>query len=311
MKKVCYGGIISLFFVMILTNPIIAVSGATKGLLLWFNTIIPTLLPFIILSNLMVSLNIFHYFTFFLAPITKPVLKISKNSNYAIILGMLCGFPMGAKICADLVVSKKISKNEGQYLLLFTNNVSPMFVISYIGSSTLKNESIDFFLLIAIYLTPILISFIFNKWYQNSSETFQYIDIKKTSASKSFDFRIVDEAIMNGFETVTKLGGYIILFSIISSFIQEKIEINLLAKSFILGFVEITTGINYIGLSSLPHYTKTLIICMITSFGGLSSLAQTNSMIKEAGLSIKPYFFSKILTGFLSFFILLILYSFL
>lgn len=86
MKKVYYSIIISLFFILILINPMIAVYGASKGLLLWFHTIIPTLLPFIILSNLMVSLNIFHYFTFFLAPITKPVLGISKNSNYAIIL---------------------------------------------------------------------------------------------------------------------------------------------------------------------------------------------------------------------------------
>lgn len=308
MKKVYYSIIISLFFILILINPMIAVYGASKGLLLWFHTIIPTLLPFIILSNLMVSLNIFHYFTFFLAPITKPVLGISKNSNYAIVLGMLCGYPMGAKICADLVSNNKISQKEGQYLLLFTNNVSPMFVISYINSSALKNKTMDLSILAAIYLAPIILSLVFNKRFRDTSKTIHDLSLKTSSVSKTFDFKMLDQGIMDGFETVTKLGGYIILFSIISSFIQEKTEINLLVKSVLLGLVEITTGIDYIGSSTLPYYLKAFIICMITSFGGLSSLAQTNSMIKEAGLSIKPYFFSKILTGILSAFIYLLKY---
>lgn len=308
MKKVCYGGIVSLIFILIISNPLIAVSGATKGLLLWFHTIIPTLLPFIILSNLMVSLDIFHYFTFFLAPITKPILGISKNSNYAIILGMLCGYPMGAKTCADLVLNKKISQKEGQYLLLFTNNVSPMFVISYISNSVLKNQDIKGSLLLSIFLSPILTALILNKWYRHLTNTFQIISIQTTTPKKVVDFRLVDKSIMNGFETVTKLGGYIILFSIISSFIQEKLEINLLAKGFILGFIEITTGIDYIGSMPLPISLKALIICAITSFGGLSSLAQTGSMVKEAGLSIKPYFFAKLLTGLLGACIFYLLY---
>lgn len=303
MKKICYGGIVSFIFILIITSPLIAVSGATKGLLLWFHTIIPTLLPFIILSNLMVSLDIFHYFTFFLAPITKPILGISKNSNYAIVLGMLCGYPMGAKTCADLVLNKKISQKEGQYLLLFTNNVSPMFVISYICDSVLRNQTIKSGLLFAIFLAPAITALIINKWYRHSVGTYHSTNLQVINLKKTIDFRLIDQSIMNGFETVTKLGGYIILFSIISSFIQEKLEINLLAKGFLLGFIEITTGIDYIGKMSLPLSVKTLIICAITSFGGLSSLAQTASIIKEAGLSIKPYFFAKLLTGLLGAFI--------
>ena len=310
MKKVFYGGTVCLIFVLIISNPIIAVSGATNGLLLWFHTIIPTLLPFIILSNLMVSLDIFHYFTFFLAPITKPLLGISKNSNYAIVLGMLCGYPMGAKTCADLVINKKISQKEGQYLLLFTNNVSPMFIISYISNSVLKNPDIKGSLLLASFSAPILIALILNKWYRHSINTDQTIYTQTIIDTKVMDFRLIDKAIMNGFETVTKLGGYIILFSIISSFIQEKLEINLLVKCFILGIVEITTGIDYIGRMPFSASLKTLIICGITIFGGLSSLAQTASIVKDAGLSIKSYFLAKLLTGLLGTFIFYVLYSF-
>ncbi len=310
MKKVCYGGFVCLLFILIISNPLIAVSGASKGLLLWFHTIIPTLLPFIILSNLMVSLDVFHYLTFFFAPITKPILAISKNSNYAIILGMICGYPMGAKTCADLVINKKINPKEGQYLLLFTNNVSPMFVISYISNSILKNQALNGDFFIAIYLSPILISLIYNKHYRKSIKTLRFTHTQTNYNTNMIDFRLIDKAIMDGFETITKLGGYIILFSIISSFIQEKIEINLLVKCFILGFVEITTGIDYIGSMSFPIFLKGLIICGITSFGGLSSLAQTNSMIKEAGLSIKPYFFSKLLTGVFGALIFFLLHNF-
>ena len=127
-----------LFLCLLLVFPKIALIGATRGLLLWFNTILPTLLPFLIISNLIMQFQITDCLTTFLYPTLGKLLRISKAGCYPMIIGMLSGYPVGAKACADLVKNKEISREEGQFLLCFCNNASPMFIISYITFQVIK-----------------------------------------------------------------------------------------------------------------------------------------------------------------------------
>lgn len=307
MKKNIYSICSVLLFFIILSNPLQSVEGAKNGLLLWFNTIIPTLLPFIIISNIMIQLNTTEKISYLLYPITSKLLGISKQANYSIIMGMLCGYPMGAKATADLVTYHKITRYEGQYMLNWCNNVSPMFIISFIIHTTLKQPDLLLQILIALYGAPLLTALLLNISFRrhNSKIIMEPCHIPKLD-TPAIDFKLIDQCIMNGFETIVKLGGYIILFSILSNFLIYWLHVNAYLKSFILGSVEITTGISYIGTAPLSVSNQFMIICIITAFGGLSSIAQTESIIKSSGLSIGKYIRSKLLTAFLSFVIIVL-----
>lgn len=303
MKKIFGSLFFACVFLFMLCNPKTTVSGAQTGLLLWFHSIIPALLPFMILSSLMVATNAISFFTFFLGPIANKIYGISSNGSYALFAGLLCGYPMGAKTCADLVQKQKISQAEAQYLLCFTNNPSPAFVISYICDSVLKTPTTLPFLL-AIYTAPLLAGFIYHifqhtKYKEEKKTFFPYLP------NRSFDLTLVDNAIMNSFETVTKLGGYIILFSILASFIKnlDSRIIHEPLRYFLLALTEISTGIHYLGNSILKNShlpIKEMAICACVSFGGLSGIAQTKSILKNTSLSILPYISSKLLISILS-----------
>ena len=109
-----------------------------------------------------------------------------------------------------------------------------------------------------------------------------------------FDFSLLDAAIMNGFEIITKVGGYIILFSIPVQIISGLGNDNYI-KFLLIGILEITTGINKISQSSLDMGTKIAFITMLTAFGGLSGVAQTKSVINSTRLSIVTYIKSKLM----------------
>lgn len=287
-----------------LCSPKTTVSGAQTGLLLWFHSIIPALLPFMILSSLMVATDAIHFFTFFLGPIANKIYGISSNGSYALFTGLLCGYPMGAKTCADLVQKKKISPAEAQYLLCFANNPSPAFVISYICDSVLKTPTTLPFLF-AIYTAPLLAGFIYRMFQHTKSYPKEKQKFFPYLPKSSFDLALVDNAIMNSFETVTKLGGYIILFSILASFIKN-LDSSILEeplRCFLLAITEISTGIHYLGNSIIKNSSipiKEIAICACVSFGGLSGIAQTKSILKDSSLSIIPYIFSKIFISLLS-----------
>lgn len=277
------------FFVIMLIFPQQTFEGASNGLLLWFQIVLPTLLPFIILSNLLIHTNAVTYISSIIKPFLQRLFRVSDYGCYAIFVGFLCGYPMGAKVVADLIQTEKISQNEGQYLLSFCNNTSPMFIISFIVMQNFKNESLLLGTLVILYLAPILCSFLFRKVYKyqtrmSSQNAHEY--------TFHFNFQTFDTCIMNGFETITKVGGYIILFSVLFS-IFETVSYT----KYVLPFLEITNGIHWISNNMQPLYISFPMILTLTSFGGMCAIAQTNSMIQESKLSILPYIIQKLITA--------------
>ena len=99
---------------------------------------------------------------------------------------------------------------------------------------------------------------------------------------------------MDGFETLTRLGGYIMLFSMIASLLQ-KLPVPRVVTLILTGMVEITNGIAMLPDSGLPQSVQYVLAVVYTAFGGLSGIAQTSSMIRDTPLSIKRYCIAKLL----------------
>lgn len=275
-------------FATMIFNPSITLEGAKSGLILWFNVIIPSLLPAIIISNIIISV--------YGSSFKNPYL-------YIIFAGLFCGYPLGAatavQISALTPPAGKRQRNAMQLLMAACNNSSPMFITSFVILTTLNARTDTFRLLLSIYtplLIIILISFFMLKTAQN--ETAVHNDRKKPI--NQLNLKAVDQAIMNGFEIVTKLGGYIILFSIFATFVQCIPIQNELLKCTFSGLIEITTGIHVIGNSSLPLFIKEILCCISVSFGGLSCICQTQSVIHNSFYSIKKYIYHKFLITLLT-----------
>lgn len=276
------------FLVVMLCFPMETFNGAATGLLLWFQTILPTLLPFIILSNILIQTNCVYYISRAIKPFLQKLFHISDEACYAVLIGFLCGYPMGAKVIADLIITKRISENEGQYLLSFCNNTSPMFIISYIVMQHFKDESMLWGTLVILFMSPVLCSFVFRKFY-----TYNILAINNKCYKREIclHFNIFDDSIMNGFVTITKVGGYIILFSILFT-LGAKLPLG-----WLLPILEISNGIPWIIKLSSNIAISYPYILALTSFGGFCAVAQTNSMIQETGLRVFPYIIQKLITA--------------
>lgn len=288
------------FFILMLAFPQTVFSGASEGLLLWFHTVLPTLLPFLIITNLLLHTSAINWILRIISPILRRVFGVSFYGSFAVLIGFLCGYPMGSKITADLIKTNKITSEEGRYLLSFCNNTSPMFIISYVIWQNLKmsNETIPFFFILII--SPVLCSFLFRRYYHValSSEQSGFCDKPwKLTGKKKENGSLLDSCIMNGFETITKVGGYIMLFSILLHFagqlpVPQKHMANVLFSS-----LEITSGIPMVCASSSSLSARVISVLGLTSFGGWCSVAQTRSMIQGTDLPIIPYILEKLITA--------------
>lgn len=289
-----------LFLILILILffcPSLCFSGAKSGITLWINTVIPSLLPFLLLANIVLEAGLLPYLSELIYPLFGPLFGVSKNGCFPILIGVISGFPVGAKTCADLVKQGQISMQEGQYLLSFVNNASPMFLIVYMASQCLQCKELQYPLYFIILLSSLICSIVSRIFFTKSSDSFYYIPSNQPQSrteNKSHVATILDHSIINSFLTVTKIGGYVILLSIVSTFLAHLPEQIQHTRYFLLAATEMTTAISQIGQSDLTLHTKIILSLASATSGGISSLLQTQSVIAESGLSMKLYIIAKI-----------------
>ena len=284
-----------IILLLLLTHSSLSYEGACQGLLLWFQTVLPTLLPFMLFSSLIVKLGGIPLLIAPFRPILTHVFKLSDNGCYVLISGLLCGYPMGAKTCSEFLDQGLLSPEEARYLLAISNHPSPMFLLGYATFGLTPSAAVPApaaALLLSLYLPILPLSFLARKAYD-------FCPKDNTNRPEQAEQASFDTIMMNSFEIMVKIGGYIMLFSILAAFIRQTPAISSFQKAFFLGLVEITTGIQAVK-TTLDSPLKELLLTMSTAFGGLSGLFQTKSVLKNSALSMCHYTLWKILHTALS-----------
>lgn len=284
-----------LILLLLLTHSSLSYEGACQGLLLWFQTVLPTLLPFMLCSSLIVKLGGIPLLIAPFRPLLTHVFKLSDNGCYILVSGLLCGYPMGAKTCSEFLDQGLLSPDEARYLLAVSNHPSPMFLLGYAASGLTASSAVPAptaVLLLSLYLPILPLSFLARKIYGFHPQS----NTNRPDRTVQTSF---DTIMMNSFEIMVKIGGYIMLFSILAAFIRQTPAISSFQKTFFLGLVEITTGIQAIK-TALDSPLKELLLTISAAFGGLSGLFQTKSVLGNPALSIRHYTLWKILHTALS-----------
>lgn len=284
----------------ILTNSQLGLSYAAMGLNLWFEKMIPSLLPFMMLSGIMVRMKLTDRAAMLIYPVVKPLAKVRKNVCYAMLMGFLCGFPMGARVVDDLYQRQMISKREAEYLLAFCNNIGPVYFCSFV--LPLLGRRLVWPYLFGMYGIPLL--------YGLALRYIRFHDIplpgeeggrpaalvacedrrgltEKGSAARFWEklLEAVDGSVQASVRSMLSLGGYMILFNLLNLIPHLLFGRPVAPLSPLL---EITGGLKLLG-DAFPLYSL-----LALSFGGLSCIAQTYSCIGDSDLSISDYILHKV-----------------
>ena len=292
---------ILIFFLCMLSFPQTVFTGASYGLVLWFRHVLPTLLPYMILINILIRTPALHWICRITSPFLCPLLGTSYYGTFAVLTGFLCGYPMGAKTASDLLDAQKISRSEASYLLSFCNNTSPAFILSYVVIQNLKKDSISIPFLLILTLTPLMMSFVFRLFYHTKDHIHPFshmMQVSSSTASQSENLsgNFFDRCIMNAFKSITKVGGYMMMFSVLIQLLASALPDNT-ASLLLYSGLEISIGIRQLASSALYTSHKIILCAALTSFGGWCCIAQTHSMISGNHLPILPYIAEKLATA--------------
>ena len=293
MKQLLSGLPVLVLYLAMLFSPKAVFDGAESGLLLWFQVVFPTLFPFMLVSGLMLSGGGLVVISRIFGRLFSTLFATSPNGSFAVIAGFLCGYPMGAKVSADLVRSGRISRDEGAYLLSFCNNTSPIFIMNFIVWKTFDREELMIPTLLILIGVPAFLSLFFRRFYLKGRKKFPDLSDKKKNNVKLLNFEMLDSCLADSFESIVKVGLYIIFFSILIA-LPGKLSAGHPLLAGILPALEMTNGILMIHKAAPDLTVSYPLILGLTSFGGFCSAAQTKCMLKAASLPILPYIIQKL-----------------
>ncbi len=267
---------------------------------IWKNSLIPSIFPFLLLSNLLIEYGFVNFISIIFGPLFSRIYNLPPKASFAIIGSIFTGFPTGAKYIKDLLNNKSISLEDANHLITFTSYSNPIFVISVIGEGLLKSKKIGIIIFIIHLITGLIIGVLFKNKKKND-----YSQNQSNLNNNSFINNLIN-SINDSFHILINMLGIIIFFSIIMQVIDS-----LIVESFISclfnGILEVTSSIINISKSNYSLKLKASIIGFFISFNGLSVHFQIKSIIEGTQIKYRKYFVARILQSLLCFIFLFLI----
>ncbi len=256
-----------------------------EGLTLCYRTVFPSLFPFFVLSTLLISLGFADILGSALDIPMRFLFHLDGKCASALILGLVGGYPVGARTALALYREGSCTKEEAENLLSFCNNCGPAFILSVAGSTALESRKAG----LLLYLIHVLAALCTGLFFR-----------RKTFPRKSFQRHIIPRqdfvptfvaSVQSAFSAMLSVCGFVVFFAVLLSPLRSFTQSGLL-----LGAVELFNGICALEPTAADFISAATLI----GWGGLSVHAQTIALLCDENLSLASYFKGKLVHAALS-----------
>lgn len=247
-----YPGLIAFILLLaIFFNPKDSFQAALSGLNIFLQSVFPALLPFFIISEIVIGLGMVDFISELLTPVMIPVFRCPGSSSFVWIMSITSGYPSGARLTAELYNQKKINTIEAQRILSFCSTSGPLFMISAVGIGMMGSAEGGRIILIAHFIAAILTGLLFRfyrsrgtgKSSSNRNPSQTYLQNSRNTKHQNTGFKqgldalvsarkkdgrpfgqLMGDAVRNSVNTLMVVGGFIILFSVLIALLMQFID---------------------------------------------------------------------------------------
>ncbi len=291
-----------LAFVLIIKYSNAAINSVKNALDICATTVIPSLFPFMVISEIAISLGAAKYLGKVLSPVFKPLFNINEHGASAFLLGALCGFPVGARTAAALYEQGKLDRKQLTHVLCFCNNPSSAFVISAVGISLFGSRAFGIALYVITLVSSLVIGFALRFVYGNKQTDILRSVINERKEEKKIGVHIFTKAVSDSAYAMLIVCAFIVFFSALLGTLNAAFE-PLSAPDFIIaavkGFFELTAGVTHVS-ANLQGEGSLLLCAFVVGWSGLSVHFQIMAICKDQKINFRPYFISKAVQGVLN-----------
>ncbi|MGB9662776.1 MAG: sporulation integral membrane protein YlbJ [Moorellaceae bacterium] len=307
-----------------------AFQAALTGLQAWWQIVVPALLPFFVLSQLLMGLGIVHFLGVFLEPLMRPIFNVPGTAAFVVIMGYTSGAPLSALLTAQLRSQGLLTRAEGERLISFTNNASPLFMLGAVAVGMLNDPRLGPAIALAHYGANLCVGLLF-RFYRGGREyappvpfslkhlprrAWEALLLAQRQESRPLG-QLLSEAVTRSFQVLLTIGGFITIFSVLiqlaqlsgitagltwvlSPFFRFMLLDPRSSSAVAAGLLEMTMGTKMASELPLPLPARLEAISFILGWAGLSIHAQVAAMISSTDLRLAPFILARLLHALLA-----------
>ncbi|MFC0332840.1 sporulation integral membrane protein YlbJ [Paenibacillus sepulcri] len=325
-----------LFVLLLAVFPAASLEASIRGLSIWWQVLFPALFPFFVISELLLGFGIVHFFGKLLDPLMRPLFRLPGIGGFVVTMGYASGYPVGARLTAQLWEQRLVNRAEGERLVAFTTTSDPIFLIGAVSVGFFHNVALAPLLAVSHYGGGLLIGLMMrfhDRKYESSAHTqaappagrrkSRLVEaVKAMHEARLLDGRpigrLLQDAVQAALRLMIVVGGLVVVFSVIMELLTSGGAIGVLthilggimnlfglplslANAVINGLFEVTLGAQASGSAagtSLVH--QAAIAAFILSWGGLSVHAQVASLLSRTNLRYIPFLIARLVHGILA-----------
>ncbi|HEX3015127.1 MAG TPA: sporulation integral membrane protein YlbJ [Desulfobacteria bacterium] len=310
-------GIITIALAMI-RFPQDVLSAAADGISVWAKYVVPSLLPFFILSELLIGVGFVHLLGVLFEPVMRPIFRLPGSAAFVMAMGFLSGPPISAILTAKLRRSELLSRLEAERLISFTNNASPGFVLGAVSAGMFANPALGVVLAFSGYLANLLLGIGLRFYGREDSPTVQapggssiwrraFRAMYRTQVKDSRPFgQLIGDSIRTSINTILTVGGFILFFSVLLRLLAQLGILHSLSQLLAIvlsplglhnslypaisnGLFEMTLGTKSASQSVAPLNQQIILVSSLMAWSGISVHAQVASFISGTDIRLTPF----------------------
>ncbi|MBO5394739.1 MAG: hypothetical protein J6A28_02410 [Clostridia bacterium] len=294
MKK--YNVFISILVIYFIVNmilfPKIYIDATFRGVSAWALSVLPSVLPFMFFTKVLSACGSTTAFSKVFSYPCKKLWNCPSASSFVFFTSIISGYPVGAAMTADLYQCGKISKTEAFRMCSFCSTSGPMFILGAVGVSMLGSAKFGYIILIAHILGAAFNGLLYRNIHATSQDKPQNI-VHASNVSLS---SIIQESVLS----ILSVGAIIAIFFVVITAFSPIFNLFPPQISCLLeGMVEITKGCSSIA-SHLSGLWAVLAATFIISFGGISTILQSITMLAKIKMPIKLFVLQRFTHALLS-----------
>ncbi|MFY9257135.1 MAG: sporulation integral membrane protein YlbJ [Dethiobacteria bacterium] len=302
-----------------------AFEAAVAGLQIWWDIVFPGLMPFFIISQILLGLGVVHMMGVFLEPVMRPLFNVPGAGSFVMAMGLASGFPIGAVLTTELRAQNLCNRVEAERLLSFTNTADPLFMIGAVAVGMFGYPQAGLTILLAHYLSSLTLGLLMRFYRQKEAATAEQLPRRGPLIARALQAlvearekdgrpfgQLMGEAIHKSIDTLLLVGGFITLLSVVIrildliglvAFLGRGITALLelvglspsLAVPLVNGLFEIDLGCQATARAAGAAMGEKLIaVSMIIAWSGLSVHCQVASIISKTDLRLAPYLVARV-----------------
>ena len=305
-KKVAWGkaglafmSVLSLF--LILKEPSLSIDYVERGMKLCITTVIPSLFPFMVVSELIVLCGAAEFIGRPLDRLSRALFGVSGEGASALVLGTVCGFPVGTRVALSLFREERISYGELLRLICFSNNPSSAFVISAVGSTLFGSHrfgvALYFITLASSFLVGIGQNILLGRGKGFSQRVTSVAEKKENKGISTFP-----DAVSSSAFAMLKICAFVVFFSTFTGVFDtllSSFHLSQTVKAALFSFFELNCGV-YAAAGIKDTLAATLVAAFAVGWSGLSVHFQMVGICEGIDLPFRRYFFAKLCQGLIN-----------